>query len=339
MVARIEAVSALPDPVGRELARWRRPNGLEIARVSTPIGVIGMIYESRPDVTAEAAAICVKSGNAVILRGGSYGRASSAAIHAAIVENLPNFGISRDTVQLVATADRAAVDLMLGGLYDSIDVLIPRGGQHLVARVKKEARVAVLAHLEGVCHVFVHGDADLQKARKIVLNSKMRRTGICGAAESLLIDCAVLESHGVAILSDLQSAGCEIRADEHVRAIFPSAKQATEKDWSTEYLAGIISVKTVNGLESAIRHIECYGSNHTESIVTESPDVADRFLSAVDSAIVLWNASTQFADGYEFGMGGEMGIGTGKLHARGPVSAEQLTSFKYVVRGDGQIRP
>jgi glutamate-5-semialdehyde dehydrogenase len=339
MAAGVEAVAQLADPVGRELARWKRPNGLDIARVATPIGVIGIIYESRPNVTADAAALCLKSGNAAILRGGSESARSSAAIHAAFVEGLRAAQLPDTTIQLVPTPDRAAVGLMLKGLDGAIDLIIPRGGKGLVARVQDEARVPVLAHLEGICHVYIHEKADLAMARAIALNAKMRRTGICGAAETLLIDKAILKSHAPDILSDLQNVGCEIRADESVRAIFPSAKPAAEEDWRTEYLDAIISVKSVDGIEDAIRHIETYGSHHTEAIVTDDAHAAERFLSALDSAIVLWNASTQFADGGEFGMGAEIGIGTGKLHARGPVGVEQLTTFKYVVRGTGQTRP
>jgi glutamate-5-semialdehyde dehydrogenase len=339
MAIGVEAVAALADPVGRELARWTRPNGLDIARVATPIGVIGIIYESRPNVTADAAALCLKSGNAAILRGGSESAHSSAAIHAAFVEGLRAAQLPETTIQLVPTSDRAAVGLMLKGLDGALDLIIPRGGKGLVARVQDEARVPVLAHLEGICHVYVHEKADLAMARAIALNAKMRRTGVCGAAETLLIDKTILKSHAPNILADLQKVGCEIRADESVRAIFPSAKSVTEEDWRTEYLDAIISVKAVDGIEDAIRHIETYGSHHTEAIVTDDARAAERFLSALDSAIVLWNASTQFADGGEFGMGAEIGIGTGKLHARGPVGVEQLTTFKYVVRGAGQTRP
>jgi len=339
MASGVEAVASLADPVGRELARWTRPNGLDIARVATPIGVIGIIYESRPNVTADAAALCLKSGNAAILRGGSESARSSAAIHAAFVEGLRATQLPEATIQLVPTSDRAAVGLMLKGLDSALDLIIPRGGKGLVARVQDEARVPVLAHLEGICHVYVHEKADLAMARAIALNAKMRRTGVCGAAETLLIDKAVLKSHAPDILGDLQKAGCEIRADDPVRAVFPQAKSATEEDWRTEYLDAIISVKSVGGIEDAIHHIETYGSHHTEAIVTDDARAAERFLSALDSAIVLWNASTQFADGGEFGMGAEIGIGTGKLHARGPVGVEQLTTFKYVVRGAGQTRP
>jgi glutamate-5-semialdehyde dehydrogenase len=340
MAKGLEEIAGLPDPVGRELARWKRPNGLEIVRIATPIGVIGIIYESRPNVTADAAALCLKSGNAVILRGGSESVRSSKAIMAALADGLKAAHLPVDTAQLVPTTDRDAVGLMLAGLEGSIDLIIPRGGKGLVKRVQEDARVPVLAHLEGICHVYVHEKADLNKARKVVLNAKMRRTGICGAAETLLIDRSVLDTMGPPILDDLIRAGCEIRGDGLVRALMPDAvKEATERDWHTEYLDAILSVKTVNGVEDAIRHIETYGSHHTESIITEDRAAAERFLSAVDSAIVMWNASTQFADGGEFGMGAEIGIGTGKLHARGPVGVEQLTTFKYMVLGDGQTRP
>jgi glutamate-5-semialdehyde dehydrogenase len=338
MAKGVEDVAALADPVGRELARWKRPNGLDIARVATPIGVIGIIYESRPNVTADAAALCLKSGNACILRGGSESTHSSRAIHAALLEGLRAANLPEAAIQLVPTADRAAVGLMLKGLNGTLDLIIPRGGKSLVGRVQEEARVPVLAHLEGICHVYIHAKADLAMARRIALNAKMRRTGICGAAETLLIDRAILQSHGVPILSDLKNAGCEIRGDDAVRKIFPDAKPATEEDWRTEYLDAIIAVKAVDGIEDAIHHIETYGSHHTESIITEDAKAAGHFLNALDSAIVMWNASTQFADGGEFGMGAEIGIGTGKLHARGPVGVEQLTTFKYVVRGTGQIR-
>ena len=339
MAQSMEEVAALPDPVGRELARWTRPNGLEIARLATPIGVIGIIYERRPNVTADAAALCLKSGNAVLLRGGSESVRSSSAILEALREGLASAKFPTDAVQMVPTTDRAAVGMMLAGLGGAIDLIIPRGGKGLVGRVQSEARVPVLAHLEGICHVYIHEKADLEKARAIVLNAKMRRTGICGAAETLLIDRAVLKSHGLPVLEDLHAAGCEIRGDKEVCAVFPAAVPASEEDWRTEYLDAIISVKVVNGIEEAIRHIETYGSHHTEAIVTEDTAAAERFLWALDSAIVMWNASTQFADGGEFGMGAEIGIGTGKLHARGPVGVEQLTMFKYIVCGNGQTRP
>jgi glutamate-5-semialdehyde dehydrogenase len=339
MATGLEDIAALPDPVGRELARWTRPNGLDIARVTTPIGVIAIVYESRPNVTADAGALCLKSGNAAILRGGSESRRSASAIHATLVTGLRAAGLPDACIQLVPTADRTAVGLLLKGLEGTVDLIVPRGGKSLVARVQEEARIPVLAHLEGVCHVYVHVSADPAMARAIVLNAKMRRTGVCGAAETLLIDRAVLLSHGVSILADLAAAGCEIRADEPARAAFPTANRASEDDWSAEYLDAVIAVKTVDGIEDAIRHIETWGSHHTEAIVAQDEAAAERFLAALDSAIVIWNASTQFADGGEFGMGAEIGIGTGKLHARGPVGLEQLTTFKYVVRGTGQTRP
>ena len=339
MAKGVEDVAAQPDPNGRELARWTRPNGLDIARVATPIGVIGIIYESRPNVTADAGAIALKAGNVAILRGGSDSLHSASAIHAAMVEGLKVAGLPEAAIQYVRNTDRAAVGLMLEGLNGTIDLIIPRGGKGLTGRVMREARVPVLAHLEGICHVYVHAAADLEMARKVVLNAKMRRTSVCGAAETLLLDRAVLKSHGLPILEDLARAGCEIRGDEAVREMFPAAKPASEEDWHTEYLEAIIAVRVVDGLEEAIRHIEHYGSHHTDSILTDDEAAAEIFLNALDSAIVLWNASTQFADGGEFGMGAEIGIGTGKLHARGPVGVEQLTTFKYVVRGAGQTRP
>lgn len=341
MAKGVRVVAALPDPVGRELARWTRPNGLEIIRRATPIGVIGIIYESRPNVTADAAALCLKSGNAVILRGGSESLLSSQAILAALHEGLSAAHVPLDVLQMVPTADRDAVGLMLSGLEGTIDLIIPRGGKGLVARVQTEARVPVLAHLEGICHVYVHAKADPETARKVLLNAKMRRTGICGAAETLLIDRAVLDTLGAVLVDDLQRAGCEVRGDALVAALtgHGDVRAATEEDWRTEYLDAVISVKTVNGVAEAIRHIETYGSHHTESILTEDAAAAQQFLDGVDSAIVMWNASTQFADGGEFGMGAEIGIGTGKLHARGPVGVEQLTTFKYQVLGSGQCRP
>ena len=339
MAKGVEDVAAQADPNGRELARWSRPNGLDIARIATPIGVIGIIYESRPNVTADAGAIALKAGNVAILRGGSDSLHSASAIHAAMAEGLKAAGLPEAAIQYVKNTDRAAVGLMLEGLDGNIDLIIPRGGKGLTGRVMREARVPVLAHLEGLCHVYVHDKADLAMARNIALNAKMRRTSVCGAAETLLLDAKVLASHGLPILEDLAKAGCEIRGDDAIRKIFPAAKAATEEDWKTEYLDAIIAVKSVTGLEDAIRHIERYGSHHTDSIITEDAAAAEHFLGALDSAIVLWNASTQFADGGEFGMGAEIGIGTGKLHARGPVGVEQLTTFKYVVRGTGQIRP
>jgi glutamate-5-semialdehyde dehydrogenase len=332
-------VAMLPDPVGREMARWKRPNGLDIARVSTPIGVIGIIYESRPNVTADAGALCLKSGNVAILRGGSESLRTSRAIHAALVRGLAAADLPAAAIQLVPTADRAAVGYMLAGLNGAVDMIVPRGGKSLVARVQAEARVPVLAHLEGICHTYVHEKADLAMARAIVLNAKMRRTGVCGATETLLIDRSILGTHLKPILDDLVKAGCEIRGDADIRAAFPSARLASEEDWRTEYLDSIVAVRALAGVEEAIDHIAKYGSQHTEAIVTDDAAAAERFLSALDSAIVMHNASTQFADGGEFGMGAEIGIGTGKLHARGPVGVEQLTIFKYVVRGTGQTRP
>jgi glutamate-5-semialdehyde dehydrogenase len=339
MARGVEEIAAQADPNGRELARWTRPNGLDIARVATPIGVIGIIYESRPNVTADAAAIALKAGNVAILRGGSDSLHSSSAIHAAMAQGLKAAGLPEAAVQYVRNTDRAAVGLMLEGLNGAIDLIIPRGGKGLTGRVMREARVPVLAHLEGLCHVYVHEKADADMALTVALNAKMRRTSICGAAETLLIDRSVLTSHGLPILKALAEAGCEIRGDDAVRAAFPAAIPATEEDWKTEYLEAIIAVKVVDGLEDAITHIETYGSHHTDSILTDDEAAAETFLNSLDSAIVLWNASTQFADGGEFGMGGEIGIGTGKMHARGPVGVEQLTTFKYVVRGTGQIRP
>ena len=338
MAQGLDEIASFPDPVGRELARWQRPNGLDISRIVTPIGVIGIIYESRPNVTADAGALCLKSGNAVILRGGSESGRSSKAILASLITGLRNAGLPEDAIQLVGTTDRDAVGMMLEGLHGTIDLIIPRGGKSLITRVQSEARVPVLAHLEGICHVYVHAKANAGMARKIVLNAKMRRTGVCGAAETLLIDRSVLATLGVAIFGDLKEAGCEIRGDEAVQEAFKGAVAAIEADWSAEYLDAIIAVKAVSGVEEAIAHIEAHGSHHTESIVTEDRATAERFLAALDSAIVMWNASTQFADGGEFGMGAEIGIGTGKLHARGPVGLEQLTTFKYVVRGNGQTR-
>jgi glutamate-5-semialdehyde dehydrogenase len=339
MAKGIEIVAELPDPVGREMARWSRPNGLDIARVATPIGVIGIIYESRPNVTADAGALTLKSGNVAILRGGSDAVRSAGAIQTAMAEGLKAAGLPEAAIQVVRNTDRAAVGMMLEGLNGTVDLIIPRGGKGLTGRVINEAKVPVLAHLDGLCHVFLHAQADLEKACSITLNAKMRRTSVCGSAETLLIDRNVLQSIGLPVLEDLAKAGCEIRGDDAVRAVFPGAVPATEEDWKTEYLDAIIAVKTVDGLEEAIRHIEHYGSHHTDSIVTEDAVAAETFMNSVDSAIVLWNASTQFADGGEFGMGAEIGIGTGKMHARGPVGAEQLTTFKYVVRGNGQTRP
>lgn len=335
----IEEVVALPDPIGTTVADWDRPNGLRIQRVRVPLGVIGIIYESRPNVTADAGALCLKSGNAVILRGGSESRYSSAAIHACLVEGLRAVGLPEACIQLVPTTDRAAVGYMLAGMADYIDVIVPRGGKSLVARVQKEARVPVIGHLEGNCHVYVDRDADVRMARAIALNAKMRRTGVCGAAETLLVDRACVNTHLAPIIEDLLAAGCEVRGDATVQKVDSRVRPATEDDWYTEYLDSIIAARVVDGVDAAIAHIAKYGSAHTESIVTENDATAERFLTQVDSAIVLHNASTQFADGGEFGMGAEIGISTDRFHARGPVGAEQLTSYKYVVRGKGQVRP
>ncbi|MBL0372260.1 glutamate-5-semialdehyde dehydrogenase [Rhizobium sp. KVB221] len=335
----IRAIGELRDPVGDIIAEWDRPNGLHIERVRTPLGVIGVIYESRPNVTADAGALCLKAGNAVILRGGSDSVHSSRAIHACLARGLRDAGLPEDAIQYVPTTDRAAVGAMLTGLNGTIDVIVPRGGKSLVARVQSEARVPVFAHLEGICHVYVDGSADLDMARKIVVNAKMRRTGICGAAETLLVDSAVIGSHLVPLLEALTEAGCEIRASSTVLKIVPGLKPATEEDWSTEYLDAIISVAIVDGVGGAIAHINRYSSHHTEAIISEDPKAVERFFNEIDSAILVHNASTQFADGGEFGMGGEIGIATGKMHARGPVGVEQLTSFKYRVRGNGQTRP
>ncbi|MDG2528404.1 glutamate-5-semialdehyde dehydrogenase [Caulobacter endophyticus] len=339
VAAGVEAVAAIPDPLGIETSRWTRPNGLDIARVRTPIGVIAMIYESRPNVTADAAALTLRSGNAVILRGGSECIESNLAIHAAVLKGLAAAGLPANVVQMVRTTDRAAVGAILSGLDRSIDLIIPRGGKSLVARVQAEARAPVLGHLEGLNHVFVHAAADLKKAADIVLNAKMRRVSVCGSAETLLIDAAAAGKLLPPIADALIKAGCEIRGDAAARAIEPELKAATVEDWTTEYLAPIIAVAVVDGVEGAAAHIATYGSGHTDAIVTEDAATAEAFIAKVDSAIVLVNASTQFADGGEFGFGAEIGIATDKLHARGPVGAEQLTTFKYVVRGTGQTRP
>ena len=335
----IDAVAALPDPVGAVMSAWDRPNGMRIERVRVPLGVIGIIYESRPNVTADAGTLGLKAGNAVILRGGSDSFRSSRAIHAAIVAGLSGAGIPETAIQLVPTRDRGAVGLMLAGLDGAIDVLVPRGGKELVARVQTEARLPVFAHLDGNCHVYVDKAADPAMAQSIVLNSKMRRTGICGAAETLLIDQNAAPTLLVPLVRMLIDAGCEVRGDRDVEAADPRAKRATDEDWSTEYLDAIIAVKLVDGVDEAIAHVERYGSHHTDAIVTADRFAAEKFLGRVDSAIVLHNASTQFADGGEFGFGAEIGIATGRLHARGPVGVEQLTTFKYRVHGSGQTRP
>jgi glutamate-5-semialdehyde dehydrogenase len=335
----VEVIRDLPDPVGIVTERWTRPNGMTIERVRVPLGVVGIIYESRPNVTADAGALCLKAGNAAILRGGSESQRSNRMIHEAITEGLTAAGLPEAAISLVPTRDRAAVGMMLSGLDGAIDVIVPRGGKSLVARVQAEARVPVFAHLEGICHVYVDKMAALDMAKTIVLNAKMRRTGVCGAAETLLVDRAVAATHLKPLVTMLLEAGCEVRGDDATRAVSPAVKRASEEDWSTEYLDAVIAAKTVDGIDGAIAHIERYGSHHTDSIITEDNAAAEKFLREVDSAIVLHNASTQFADGGEFGFGAEIGIATGRFHARGPVGVEQLTSFKYRVRGSGQIRP
>jgi glutamate-5-semialdehyde dehydrogenase len=335
----VDVVAALADPVGTVIAAWERPNGLKIERVRTPLGVIAVIYESRPNVTADAGALGVKAGNAVILRGGSESFHSSRAIHRALVQGLASQDLPVDAIQLVPTRDRAAVGDLLSGLGGTVDVVVPRGGKALVGRVEAEARVPVFAHLEGVCHVYVHAPADLDVAKRIVLNAKMRRTGVCGAAETLLVDRKLAATHLKPLVEMLIAAGCEIRGDEQTRGVDKRVVPATEQDWSTEYLDAILSVKVTDSLQAAIEHVGRYGTHHTDAIVTDDQAAAEKFLSEVDSAIVLHNASTQFADGGEFGFGGEIGIATGRLHARGPVGVEQLCSFKYRVRGTGQTRP
>ena len=336
----VEIIAGVPDPLGFVTARWTAPaNGLDIARVRTPIGVLGIIYESRPNVTADAAALCIRSGNAAILRCGSDCLQSSLAIASVIAEALSEAGLPADAVQLVDTPDRAAVGLMLSGLNGTIDLIVPRGGKSLVGRVQAEARVAVLSHLEGMNHTYVHTAADPDMARALVVNAKMRRVSVCGATETLLIDKAVAPTLLPLIVADLQAKGCEVRGGEVARSIIPDIVPASDGDWSTEYLAPIITVGVVNDIDHAITHIETYGSGHTEAIITNDAEAAATFLNRVDSAIVVHNASTQYADGGEFGFGGEIGIATGRMHARGPVGAEQLTTYKYVVRGQGQTRP
>ncbi|WP_122519094.1 glutamate-5-semialdehyde dehydrogenase [Pannonibacter phragmitetus] len=335
----LEAIGALPDPVGSVMSEWERPNGLKIERVRTPLGVIGVIYESRPNVTADAGALCLKAGNAVILRGGSDTLQSNLAIHAALQKGLEAAGLPGDAIQLVPVADRDAVGEMLKGLGGNLDVIVPRGGKSLVARVQNDARVPVFAHLEGIVHIFLDKAADPAKATDVIVNSKLRRTGICGALETLLVDRAVARDLLPGIIAVLQDKGCEVRGDAEVQHLCPGTLAATDEDWTTEYLDKILSVRIVGGLNEAIEHIETYGSHHTDCILTEDEEAARRFFAEVDSAIVLHNASTQFADGGEFGMGAEIGIATGRMHARGPVGVEQLTSFKYRVHGNGQLRP
>jgi glutamate-5-semialdehyde dehydrogenase len=339
MARGIEDIVALADPIGTVIAEWARPNGLKIQRVRVPLGVIGIIYESRPNVTADAGALCLKSGNAVILRGGSESYHSSSAIYQCLLIGLQQAGLPAAAIQMVPTTDRAAVGYLLSGMSDYIDVIVPRGGKNLIARVQQEARVPVIGHLEGNCHVYVDKDADLNMAKEIVKNAKLRRTGICGSAETLLIDKAAVATHLTPIVQYLLDAKCEVRGDAAVQRADSRVLPAKEDDWYTEYLDAIIAAKVVDGVDAAIEHISKYGSAHTESIVTENQATAERFLNGVDSAIVLHNASTQFADGGEFGMGAEIGISTDKFHARGPVGVEQLTSYKYKVRGSGQLRP
>ncbi|MCA3574375.1 MAG: glutamate-5-semialdehyde dehydrogenase [Aestuariivirga sp.] len=339
MAKGLEEIAALPDPVGQVMSSWTRPNGLAISRVRVPIGVIGIIYESRPNVTADAGSLCLKSGNAAILRGGSDSFHSSAAIIACLQRGLDIAGLPRTAIQMVPTADRDCVGLMLEGLGGTIDLIVPRGGKSLVARVQQDARVPVFSHLEGICHVYVDKAADIEMAKAIVLNAKMRRTSVCGAAETILIDRAGAEKVLKPIIATLIEAGCEVRGDEACRAADPRVRPAADEDWGKEYGDAIVAMKLVDGVGEAMAHIARYGSQHTDSIVTEDEAAARRFLTEVDSAIVLHNASTQFADGGEFGFGAEIGIATGKLHARGPVGVEQLTTFKYQVRGSGQIRP
>jgi len=339
MALSIESIIDLPDPIGKVLAEWQRPNGLRIQRVSVPLGVIGIIYESRPNVTSDAAGLCLKSGNAVILRGGSESFNSSSAIFACMQSGLHEAGINPSAVQMIPTTDRAAVGYMLSSMSEYIDVVVPRGGKSLIQRVQQEARVPVIGHLEGLCHVYLHESADTEMARAITLNAKMRRTGICGAAETLLVDRNAAERLLPTVCEALLDAGCEIRGDETVVSMVAGAKPASEDDWSEEYLDAIISVRVVDDIDAAMEHIRRFGSGHTESIVASDEGAAEKFLQELDSAILLHNASTQYADGGEFGMGAEIGIATGRVHARGPVGAEQLTSYKYVVRGDGQVRP
>ena len=339
MACGLDTIVTLPDPVGRVLAEWERPNGLKIQRVTVPLGVIGIIYESRPNVTADAAGLCLKSGNAVILRGGSESFHSSQAIYRCLTTGLSEAGIDQAAVQMVPTTDREAVGYLLSSMAGYLDVVVPRGGKSLIKRVQEEARVPVIGHLEGICHVYLHESAETEMAKDIVLNAKMRRTGICGAAETVLVDRAAAERLLPVVIAALSDAGCEVRGDKEVQELMPGVVAATEEDWSTEYLDAIISIRVVDDILQAMEHIRHYGSGHTESIVAGDDEAATRFFADVDSAILLHNASTQFADGGEFGMGAEIGIATGRIHARGPVGTEQLTSYKYVVRGSGQTRP
>ena len=339
MAQGVESIASLPDPVGSVVDEWARPNGLKIQRVRVPLGVIGIIYESRPNVTSDAGALCLKSGNAVILRGGSEATRSNTAIHSCLVQGLSAAGLPETAVQRVPTQDREAVGILLRDMSEFVDVIVPRGGKSLISRVQKDARAPVMGHLEGICHTYVHASADLEMARDVVVNAKMRRTGICGATETLLVDRAVSDSHLAPLISDLLEAGCEVRGDEIAKKVDARVKHAEDADWGMEYLEAIIAVRVVEDLDEAMAHIRRHGSGHTEAILAEDDAAADRFLNELDSAILLHNASTQYADGGEFGMGAEIGIATGRIHARGPVGAEQLTSYKYVVRGSGQTRP
>jgi glutamate-5-semialdehyde dehydrogenase len=339
MARGVEAIADLDDPVGQVIAEWERPNGLRIQRVRVPLGVIGIIYESRPNVTADAGALCLKSGNAVILRGGSESARSSAAIHACLVRALTANGLPGAAIQMLPTQDREAVGILLRDMTEYVDVIVPRGGKNLIARVQQDARVPVMGHLEGICHTYVHGAANLDMARRIVLNAKMRRTGICGATETVLVDRACADTHLAPIVSDLLAAGCEVRGDAATQAAAPGVVAATSGDFGKEFLDKVVAVKVVDDLDAAVDHIRRYGSGHTDAIVTDDDAAAERFFAELDSAILMHNASTQFADGGEFGMGAEIGIATGRIHARGPVGANELTSYKYVVRGSGQTRP
>ncbi|GAB3457299.1 glutamate-5-semialdehyde dehydrogenase [Insolitispirillum peregrinum] len=338
MAKGLEDIAKLPDPVGQVMSEWDRPNGLKISRVRTPLGVIGIIYESRPNVTADAGALCLKSGNAAILRGGSESFNSSHAILDALQVGLAQAGLPADTIQMVPTKDRAAVGALLS-MDQYVDVIVPRGGKGLIERVSAESRIPMFKHLDGICHTYVHEKADPEMARQVVLNAKMRRTGICGSTETLLVDRAIAPQMLPVLMADLAAAGCTLRGDAEARAIVPTLDEASDEDWDTEYLDAILSVKVVDGVARAIEHIQRHSSQHTEAIITEDRVAAERFMNEIDSAILMWNASTQFADGGEFGMGAEIGISTGKLHARGPVGVEQLTTFKYKVRGNGQCRP
>jgi glutamate-5-semialdehyde dehydrogenase len=339
MAAGVEAIAALEDPVGQVIAAWERPNGLKIERVRVPLGVIGIIYESRPNVTADAGALCLKSGNAVILRGGSESALSSAAIHACLARALDKHGLPATAIQMVPTQDREAVGILLRDMSQYLDVIVPRGGKSLIARVQQDARVPVMSHLEGICHTYVHAGADLGMAREIVVNAKMRRTGICGATETVLVDRACAATHLAPIVADLIAAGCEVRGDAQTVAAASEVRPAVDDDWGKEFLDAVVAVRVVEDIDAALDYIRSHGSGHTEAIVTDDPLAAERFFNELDSAILMHNASTQFADGGEFGMGAEIGIATGRIHARGPVGAAELTSYKYVVRGSGQTRP